>query len=134
MAALPRPHAEDVVIRRKSAGTFAIDVHAPTPHIACSTLGEALQRAVSLAAAQRGQVWYTTERHRCAPLADAKLLGKIWNEYAEMPGLRLTREQAQRLWAINAQLCAPLLDQFRQALPVTTSRALHIASGRRDGQ
>lgn len=46
------------------------------------------------------------------PSADAKLLRAIWNEYVEMPGLRLTCQQAQRLWAIDAHTCASLLDSL----------------------
>jgi hypothetical protein len=43
------------------------------------------------------------------------LLRKIWNEYVEMPGLRLTLEQAQRLWALDARSCTSLLDRLVEA-------------------
>jgi len=36
------------------------------------------------------------------PLAsDEQLIGRVRGEYLEMPGLRLTRRQAQRLWALD---------------------------------
>lgn len=38
------------------------------------------------------------------------LLRRICGEYMEMPGLRLTRAQAQRLWGIDEQICASLLE------------------------
>jgi hypothetical protein len=34
----------------------------------------------------------------------------IRSEYREMPGLRLTRPQAQRLWALDPQFCSAVLD------------------------
>jgi hypothetical protein len=38
------------------------------------------------------------------------LLTRIRAEYLEMPGLRLTREQAQRLCGIEQALCTRVLD------------------------
>ncbi len=37
------------------------------------------------------------------------LLFRIRGEYREMPGLRLTLEQAVRLWHIDAAICAAVL-------------------------
>lgn len=42
--------------------------------------------------------------------SDEQLLHRVRGEYLEMPGLRLTREQAQRLWAVDATTCTRLLD------------------------
>ena len=42
-------------------------------------------------------------------------LRKIWHEFAEMPGLRLTVAQAQRLWTIDRVTCAELLDRLVSA-------------------
>jgi hypothetical protein len=39
-----------------------------------------------------------------------RLLDRIRGEYLEMPGLRLTRAQAQRLWGLDRQTCADVLD------------------------
>lgn len=37
------------------------------------------------------------------------LLRRIRGEFLEMPGLRLTSAQAQRLWGLEVQTCATLL-------------------------
>jgi len=39
-----------------------------------------------------------------------QLLHRICGEYLEMPGLRLRREQAQRLWALDKDACTELLE------------------------
>ena len=40
---------------------------------------------------------------------DEGLLRRIRSEFLEMPGLRLSREQAQRLWALDAATCDRVL-------------------------
>jgi Fic family protein len=35
-------------------------------------------------------------------------------EYLEMPGLRLTRAQAQRLWGVDARTCEQLLSALTE--------------------
>jgi hypothetical protein len=99
-----------VIIRRESPGTFSIGVGAGQPQIVCRTFEEALQRASSFASREDVHLWYSTTSVESAPLADVVVLRRIWNEYVEMPGLRLTREQAQRLLALDAERCALLLD------------------------
>jgi hypothetical protein len=42
--------------------------------------------------------------------AQEDILRRICGEYLEMPGLRLKREQAQRLWGLDGATCAELLD------------------------
>jgi len=39
-----------------------------------------------------------------------EMLRRICGEYLEMPGLRLKREQAQRLWALDDVTCQELLE------------------------
>ncbi len=39
-----------------------------------------------------------------------QLLQRIRGEYLEMPGLRLTAEQATRLWSLDLGTCMTLLD------------------------
>ncbi len=43
------------------------------------------------------------------------LLDRARGEYLEMPGLRLTRDQAQRLWGLDRAMCAELLDDLVRA-------------------
>jgi len=105
------PLTGDVVIRRESPGTFTIGGSAAMPPIACRTLDEALRRVSSAAAAGRVRMWYSAGGSR-KPLPDPELLRKVWREFVEMPGLRLTLEQAQRLWTVDADTCAPLLESL----------------------
>lgn len=42
--------------------------------------------------------------------SDERLLRRVTGEYLEMPGLRLTRQQAQRLWGLDDETCLRLLD------------------------
>jgi hypothetical protein len=44
-----------------------------------------------------------------------ELLRRIRGEFLEMPGMRLTRPQAQRLWGLDAALCDALLDALVDA-------------------
>ena len=39
-----------------------------------------------------------------------RLLRRIYGEYMEMPGLRLTSAQAQRLWGIDEEVCTSVLN------------------------
>lgn len=45
-----------------------------------------------------------------SPSSDDQLLYRIRAEYLEMPGLRLTTQQARRLWGLDDATCARLLD------------------------
>jgi hypothetical protein len=38
------------------------------------------------------------------------VIRRIWGEYTEMPGLRVTPQQAQRLWGLDAQTCLTALE------------------------
>ena len=41
-----------------------------------------------------------------------QILRRICGEYLEMPGLRLTCKQAQRLWGIDEQTCVQILESL----------------------
>ena len=115
MGTLALPQAEDVIICRQSAGCFAIGVSSRMPQIRCRTFGEALQRAGSFAAARGAHLWFTTDDHEYALLPSDRRLRRVWNEFVEMPGLRLTRAQAQRLWSVDESTCTQLLDSLEHA-------------------
>jgi len=38
------------------------------------------------------------------------VLSRVCGEYLEMPGLRLTQKQAQRLWGLDEATCAQVLE------------------------
>jgi hypothetical protein len=37
------------------------------------------------------------------------VIGRVQGEFLEMPGLRLTEQQARRLWGLDAAMCSALL-------------------------
>ena len=43
-----------------------------------------------------------------------EMLRRICGEYLEMPGLSLTLAQAQRLWGLEAETCAELLQSLTE--------------------
>ena len=47
------------------------------------------------------------------PLDD--VLQRVRGEYREMPGLRLTKAQAQRLWGLDRKVCDALLEALVDA-------------------
>jgi hypothetical protein len=47
-------------------------------------------------------------------IVSEQILHRICGEYLEMPGLQLTRPQAQRLWGLDEQTCALLLESLTQ--------------------
>jgi RecB family exonuclease len=59
------------------------------------------------------------------PVADTNeaLLHRIRGEYVEMPGLRLTSEQAARLWHLDAVTVATLLTALVEAKFLYRTRA-----------
>ena len=47
-------------------------------------------------------------------IVSEQILHHICGEYLEMPGLQLTRPQAQRLWGLDEQTCAALLESLTE--------------------
>jgi hypothetical protein len=45
-------------------------------------------------------------------VVDDALLQRVCGEFLEMPGLRLTRPQAQRLWGLDESACLQVLDSL----------------------
>jgi hypothetical protein len=45
----------------------------------------------------------------------ATLVRRIQCEFVEMPGLRVTPEQAQRLWGVDHHVCCAVLDALVMA-------------------
>src|SRR5579864_9421505 len=112
MAPQADPTAEDIVIRRLIDGVFAVAPKAGPPQLLCSTFEDALARAGSVAAEQRVRLWLTEDDRTFVLLADERLLRRVWGEYVEMPGLRLTRDQVRRLWGVDETTWTQLLDHL----------------------
>ena len=59
-----------------------------------------------------------------ATIVDDSVVRRARAEYLEMPGLRLTSAQAQRLWGLDRRTCDELLTELTSA---------HFLSRTRDG-
>jgi hypothetical protein len=51
-----------------------------------------------------------------------QMLQRIQGEFVEMPGLRLTAAQAQRLWGLDAEVCGALLGALVEARFLSQTR------------
>lgn len=70
---------------------------------------------------------------RPAPVSNEHLLQRVRGEFLEMPGLRLTRAQAQRLWGLDNLTCEEVLRGLieRQFLVCSTDgRYMRSVEGR----
>jgi hypothetical protein len=54
-------------------------------------------------------------REDSRPVVPDETLRRVRGEYLEMPGLCLRPEQARRLWGLDADTCARVLDSLVQA-------------------
>jgi hypothetical protein len=55
---------------------------------------------------------------------------RIQSEFFEMPGLHLTKLQAQRLWSLDSQFCGQLLDALVSArILEKTPRDAYVLAG-----
>jgi len=67
---------------------------------------------------------------------DDRLLRRVHGEFLEMPGLRLTLEQACRLWNVDTATSRDVLNQLvdEQFLRLSGPHYLRAASGRPIGR
>jgi hypothetical protein len=61
------------------------------------------------------------------PVPRQEMLQRIEGEYLEMPGLRLTCDQAQRLWGLDRITCCDLLAELVSASFLTRTIDGHYA-------
>ena len=54
-----------------------------------------------------------------------QMLRRIRSEYVEMPGLRLTQQQAQRLWGLDEDICSTALQFLVEAKFLHTTRCMY---------
>ena len=55
---------------------------------------------------------------------------RVKSDFIDMPGLRLTPLQAQRLWALDPQLCGRLLEALVSARVLEkTTRDVYVLAG-----
>lgn len=110
MALEHRPHADDIIIGGRTLGNFVVYDSAGTAQIACGTVEELLGCAARFTHRQHAQVWCVRDDQTYAPVIDPVLLRRMWSEFVEMPGLRLTPAQARRLWSVSSDTCASALE------------------------
>jgi Fic family protein len=68
----------------------------------------------------------------CVNVPSAELLRRIRAEYLEMPGLRLTAPQAQRLFGLEAQTCDAVLATLLEAKFLTRTHTGLFARSQRN--
>ncbi len=105
------PRSRDIVIRH-SSGTYTVAVGSEMPRVDCRTFEEALERAGRFGAARNVDVWWASDTDEFVRLTNYTLLRRMWAEFMEMPGLGLTRSQAQRLWGMDERTCEELLENL----------------------
>lgn len=59
---------------------------------------------------------------RIDDVVQRSILQRIQGEFVEMPGLRLTASQAQRLWGVDRATCEQLLDALVRAQFLSQTR------------
>ena len=107
-----RPDTHDVVLVRRSSSEFAVTFGATSP-ITCRAFEDALDEAARLAHAFHSGIWFREPGGPPARCLDLPLLRRAWAEFKELPGLGLTRTQAQRLWGVDEDTCGQkLFDGF----------------------
>ncbi len=71
----------------------------------------------------------TKRRHSHQTTPPEPLADRVRGEFFEMPGLRLTCEQACRLWQLNVSTCERLLDHLvREGSLCKTDSGFYVAS------
>jgi len=61
------------------------------------------------------------------------LVARIESEYREMPGLRLTEQQMQRMWCIDGAMCQVVITVLvTHGIVVKTHRDAYARAGRGD--
>jgi Fic family protein len=110
MASHPRPHTGDVIIGGQTIGDFAVCDSEGTLQVACATIEELLDRIARYSERQQSRVWCACDDLTLTPVIDPVLLRRMWSEFVEMPGLRLTAPQARRLWGVGADTSSSALE------------------------
>ena len=103
------PRAQDVLIQHESSGHFAVGSWGGALQLECADFEEALARGGQFAARERADLWYVGGDGCRRHLADVFSLRRLWNEYVDLPGLRLTLEQIERLMNVDAATCESVL-------------------------
>ena len=123
MAAHIAPEEGDVIVREDVGedGRVRFILHAAlgADQYVIHGRDEAIAKAVAFARHGHVRVWLTDSSHECSLLEDFRvvkaMLERIRAEFLEMPGLRLTVGQAERLCGVDRELCKAVLDALVDA-------------------
>jgi hypothetical protein len=99
------PASSDVLIQRDAAGRCTIGSQTGVPQIDCADFEQALYRAGGIAARAGSDLWYVSAGGSPRRLTDVFPIRRLWNEYVEMPTLRLTQPQIRRLMDVDEDIC-----------------------------
>jgi hypothetical protein len=97
------PAQPDVLIHRDAAGRFTIGPLYGVPQMDCVDFEQALYTAGRFAAREGSNVWYASTVDPPRRLADVFTIRRLWNEYIDLPALRLTRDQIRRMLDVDSQ-------------------------------
>jgi len=127
-----QPVAGDILIVRDASRqkpSYIMSVLPNPAQIRYRTVAEAIASATRWATAHTRTIWLTEDGRTFSVVSPSvvasssdgepssvrrdfleRLIRRIEAEYLEMPGLQLTRAQAQRLWAVDHATCSLVLD------------------------
>jgi hypothetical protein len=116
------PEDGDIVVREKQRGGTLVYVLHIAPRADQCVLhgrGEAIAQARASARRQHTRAWLTDEGYDFTLLDDFRAVtthedvsNRLRAEFLDMPGLRLTPEQVQRLCGVERTLCQIVLDSL----------------------
>ena len=117
MGASSKPEGRDVVIRHDMRGGLPVYIlhTAEFPEqLVVRSRDAALQQAQRFAKRERVRVWTKNGDNDFTLIDDfsamKRTIERLRGEFMEMPGLRLTPRQVQRLCGVDATMCQQLLD------------------------
>jgi hypothetical protein len=119
----PTPEDGDIVVRHETRGTtrvYVLHIARRSDQILHRTREGAVAQAVAFAKQHHVGAWIATEDGDRTLLGDFRrperndvthrTLQRLQGEFLEMPGLRLTIQQAERLCGIESTMCKAILD------------------------
>jgi len=120
MTARTMPEDGDIVIRsemKNGHAGFVLHVAPGPDQFRVRSEDEAVARATRTARREHVRVWITDGDFAFRMLSDFRVPAaeRLRAEFLEMPGLRLTLRQAERLCGINARACKAILDALVEA-------------------
>jgi len=99
------PARSDVLIHREAPGHFTVALLHGVPQFDCVDFEHALSSAARLPARTAAALWYASINGNPRRLTDVFTIRRLCNEYIDLPGLHLTRDQIRRLLDVDVPTC-----------------------------